>query len=107
MPRYVSCYTPAQRRVLSVLPGITDPATLRFRGEEALLAQVKPEEREDFYLREVLPRKLEINLEYLERAGFWADLGVLARTLGALVGAGGKPSGGGGPQMPGATTDST
>ena len=103
----LSIVSSGRRCVLSVLPGITDPASLRFRGEEALLAQVKPEEREDFYLREVLPRKLEINLEYLERAGFWADLGVLARTLGALVGGGGKPPGGGGRYIVGATPDST
>ena len=85
VPRYVSFYTPRQRRALEVRPGVTDPATLEYRNEEALLAAVPAAEREEHYLREVMPRKLELNLRYLDRAGFWADLGVLARTLRALA----------------------
>jgi len=84
VPRYVEYFTPAHRRVLEVRPGITDPATLAFRHEEDLLAAVPLGKREEYYLREVLPRKLEINLAYLDRAGFWSDLGVLLATVGAL-----------------------
>jgi lipopolysaccharide/colanic/teichoic acid biosynthesis glycosyltransferase len=76
--------------VLEVRPGITDPATLEFRHEEELLAAVAPERREAHYLQEILPRKLERNLEYLERRGFWSDLRVIARTLVALLPAGGR-----------------
>ena len=85
VPRYVACYTPQQRRVLEVRPGITDPATLAFRDEEDLLAAVPADEREAYYLREVLPRKLELNREYLERRGVWSDLGIIARTLATLL----------------------
>jgi lipopolysaccharide/colanic/teichoic acid biosynthesis glycosyltransferase len=85
VPRYVAHYTPDQRRVLAVRPGITDPATLAFRDEEVLLAGVPPAEREAHYVREVMPAKLALNLEYLERCGFWSDLGVIARTVGAVV----------------------
>lgn len=85
VPRYVACYTREQRRVLEVRPGITDPATLAFRDEEGLLATVAAEEREAYYLREVLPRKLELNLEYLQQRNTWTDLSVLLRTLAALL----------------------
>ena len=81
VPRYVASYTPQQRQVLEVRPGITDPATLAFRDEEDLLAAVPADEREAYYLREVLPRKLELNREYLERRSVWSDLGVIVRTL--------------------------
>jgi len=85
VPRYVSYYTPEQCRVLEVRPGITDPATLDFRDEEVRLAAVPLEEREMFYLNEILPRKLEINLAHLEQ-GVVADLRILWRTVLALVG---------------------
>ncbi len=93
VPRYVACYTPPQRQVLEVRPGITDPATLAFRDEEDLLAAVPADEREAYYLREVLPRKLELNREYLERRGVWSDLGVIARTLAGLLQGPGRAGG--------------
>jgi lipopolysaccharide/colanic/teichoic acid biosynthesis glycosyltransferase len=95
--RYVSHYTEQQRRALEVRPGITDPATLEYRDEELLLGAVEPAAREDHYIREVMPRKLQLNLRYLARAGFWSDLGVLARTLKALTPGGARPD----PRKPG------
>ena len=85
VPRYVAYFTDAQRAVFSARPGLTDPATLQFRDEEDLLARVPPEERERYYLDHVLPAKLDINLKYLKRRSFWSDLGVLGRTLLALL----------------------
>ena len=94
VPRYVAYYTPEQHRVLEVRPGITDPATLAFRHEEELLGAVPVEKREAYYIREILPRKLELNLSYLRRAGALYDLGVLFRTVAALLGPRGGRSGG-------------
>jgi lipopolysaccharide/colanic/teichoic acid biosynthesis glycosyltransferase len=83
--RYVAHYTASQRRILDVRPGLSDPATVQFRDEEAILGQVAPEERESFYVQEVMPKKVELNLAYLDRAGFWPDLGVILATLVAIV----------------------
>lgn len=80
-PRFVAHYTPEQRRILGVRPGITSPASLHYRDESRLLAG---EEWERVYLEDVLPRKLAIDLEYIEHSSPWTDLGVLARTLGVL-----------------------
>ncbi|MFA5205792.1 MAG: sugar transferase [Lentisphaeria bacterium] len=77
--KYVALYTMEQRRVLAVRPGITDPAALAYRHEEALLAQAA--EPEQFYIGEVMPAKLRINLDYINRRSFWRDLGVLLRTV--------------------------
>lgn len=83
--RYVALYTPAQRLVLSVRPGLTDPATVLFRDEESLLGEVPEPRREDYYVREIMPRKLAINLDYLAGASFWRDLRLIGLTIIAIV----------------------
>ncbi len=85
VPRYVAQYSAAQREVFLTRPGLTDPASIAFVDEEALLGRVDEARRERFYLDEILPRKLDLNLEYIERAGFWYDLSLLLRTGLALL----------------------
>ncbi len=83
VPRYVAHYDERQRRVLAVRPGITDPASIAYRDENDLLcAAVDPE---GTYLRDVMPRKLEMNLAYLERRSLWSDVGVIISTLVRLL----------------------
>ena len=89
LPRYVALYTPARRRVLDVRPGLTDDASVAFRDEERLLATIPPEEREAFYVDRILPRKLDLNLAYIERAGFLRDLSIILATARAIM-AGGR-----------------
>jgi lipopolysaccharide/colanic/teichoic acid biosynthesis glycosyltransferase len=79
VPRYVDRYTPEQRVILQLKPGITDLATLRFRNEEELLRDAK--DTEQFYVEYCVPRKIELNLEYARRAGVWADTMIILRTL--------------------------
>lgn len=76
-PRYLQYYTPAQRRVLSVAPGITSAASLAFGNEQELLHGANWEE---VYIRQVLPAKLNIELDYLEHRTFWTDVAILCRT---------------------------
>jgi lipopolysaccharide/colanic/teichoic acid biosynthesis glycosyltransferase len=80
-PDYVKLYSPEQRRVLSVRPGITSPATLRYRTEEQLL--VGPE-WEETYRTEILPDKLRIELEYLSGRTLSSDMLILAKTASSL-----------------------
>ncbi len=83
VPRYVAMYPAALRdKVLAVRPGITDPASLQFVEEGALLARAADPERE--YVEVVMPRKLAIASEYAEHATIGSDLKVLGRTLRAL-----------------------
>jgi lipopolysaccharide/colanic/teichoic acid biosynthesis glycosyltransferase len=81
-PRYVAIYTPEQRQVLSVRPGITSLASLRFRHEEELL---EGDDWERVYREKILPTKLEIDLDYLEHRSVWRDMRIIAQTLMALV----------------------
>ncbi|OYU27702.1 MAG: sugar transferase [Burkholderiales bacterium PBB2] len=83
VPRYVALYTPAQRElVLSVRPGITDPASLQFRHESEILARAADPERE--YVEVILPAKLRIAGDYVRDASVWGDLRLILATLGAL-----------------------
>ena len=82
---YVARYSDEERRVLATRPGITDPASIVFRDEERLLGQVEETRREPYYLKEVLPRKLALNLEYLKNANLGYDLAILIRTAWRLV----------------------
>lgn len=85
VPRYVAVY-PAElkAKVLSVRPGITDPASLQFRDESSLLARAADPERE--YREVVLPAKLQLAADYVEQASFLGDLRLIGRTLGLLAG---------------------
>jgi lipopolysaccharide/colanic/teichoic acid biosynthesis glycosyltransferase len=84
VPRYVARYPDALRdRVLAVRPGLTDPASLQFIDEAALLAAAADPERE--YVEVILPRKLRLAADYAERASLASDLAVLWRTLVRLL----------------------
>jgi len=83
VPRYVAMYTPEQRRVLSVRPGITDWASLEYVNEEEVLARYEDLERG--YVEEVMPKKLALNLKYVEERGLKTDCEILVRTAMKLL----------------------
>ncbi|HEX8848348.1 MAG TPA: sugar transferase [Gemmatimonadaceae bacterium] len=89
--RYVDRYTPQQRRVLEVMPGLTDPASLRYIDEGALLAAAS--DPEQFYVGELMPAKIRLNLEYAESATVASDFGVILRTIGVISRQNGTPHG--------------
>lgn len=80
-PNYVRLYTPEQRRVLRVRPGLTGVASIAYRNEEALLGGEDPEA---LYRTVIMPDKLRLELEYLDRRSFWSDLRIIAATLSVL-----------------------
>lgn len=78
VPQYVAIYSTIQRNVLSVRPGMTDLASIAYRHEEELLAHDADLDRH--YREVVLPDKLRLNLEYLDRMSLTFDLLLLVRT---------------------------
>ncbi len=83
--RYVEHWpVPARYRILSVRPGITDPASIAYRNESAELARAA--HPEEYYLSVVLPRKVEMYQRYVETRSFTGDLVILARTVQAVIG---------------------
>lgn len=81
-PKYVALYTPEQRAVLSVRPGITGPAVLAFIDEEE---QLKGGDPESAYVANVMPQKLAADLRYVQTATFSGDLSILGRTFVTVV----------------------
>jgi lipopolysaccharide/colanic/teichoic acid biosynthesis glycosyltransferase len=82
VPRYVGMYNDEQRKVLSIKPGLTDYASLEYFKENQLLAQsANPEET---YIREIMPAKLALNLQYIREMSFSTDLRIIARTIRAI-----------------------
>ncbi|MCX4362005.1 MAG: sugar transferase [Clostridia bacterium] len=83
VPKYVAMYNAEQMRVLSVKPGITDLASIEFRNENDLLDGDEDPERK--YIEEIMPAKLELNLKYIEKAGFFYDIGLIFKTVGKVI----------------------
>lgn len=81
-PRYVALYCKEQRRALLAKPGLTSPASLAFAREEHMLSGA---DWEEVYRHEILPAKLAMDLDYLERHSLWTDLFILLKTAGAVL----------------------
>jgi lipopolysaccharide/colanic/teichoic acid biosynthesis glycosyltransferase len=82
--RYVSMFETNYAKILTVRPGITDLASIGYRHEEEILARSRDPERA--YVEQVLPAKIQLNLEYLSQQGFWFDLRLIGKTLYRIVG---------------------
>ncbi|MFR4024844.1 MAG: sugar transferase [Alistipes indistinctus] len=81
--KYVDLYTPEQMHVLDVRPGITDPASIRYRNENELLAQVEDPDR--YYVEVIMQDKLQLNLEYVEKQSFRFDLQLIFKTFSEII----------------------
>ncbi len=80
---YVDFWTPEQMRVLSVRPGITDPASIKFRNENELME--KAEDPEKYYIEVIMQEKLKLYLEYVDHHTFLGDIGLIFKTFWAIV----------------------
>ena len=81
--RYVRLYTPYQRQVLLVRPGITDYASIAYRNENDLLAGAKDPEK--MYIEQIMPDKIELNMKYLREISPLADIKLILKTIAAVV----------------------
>jgi lipopolysaccharide/colanic/teichoic acid biosynthesis glycosyltransferase len=82
---YINRLNERQKQILQLRPGLTGSATLRYRNEEALLAQVPEAELASYYCSEVLPHKVNLDLEYARRASLGNDIIILLQTALAIV----------------------
>ena len=79
VPGYADMLTGDDRRMLELRPGITGPASLKYRDEEELLAQVdNPIEYND---KVIFPDKVRINLYYLDHYSLWKDIQMIIYTV--------------------------
>lgn len=76
---YVDYWTPEQMHVLDVRPGITDPASIKFRNENDLLE--KAENPEEYYINIIMQEKIRLYLEYVENQSLWYDIKLILQTI--------------------------
>ena len=81
--KYVDMYTPEQMRVLSVRPGITSLASIRYRNENEILAKADDPDR--CYIEKIMPDKLAIDLEYVDKASLWNDIKLIFSTFREII----------------------
>ena len=79
VPGYADLLQGDDRRILQLRPGITGPASIKYRDEEELLAQqADPKTYNDSV---IWPDKVKINLEYLDNWSFWSDIRLIFKTV--------------------------
>jgi lipopolysaccharide/colanic/teichoic acid biosynthesis glycosyltransferase len=79
VPKYVEMFHDDYAAVLSVRPGLTDPASVKYRDEAEILAASADPEQE--YVQRILPDKIALSRDYIARATLAGDLAILFRTL--------------------------
>ena len=80
---YVDYWTPEQMHVLDVRPGITDPASIKFRNENELME--KADDPEKYYIEVIMQEKIRLYLEYVEKQSFFYDLALIFKTFWVIV----------------------
>lgn len=80
--KYVDLYNENQKQVLRIKPGITDNASIIYRNENDLLKESS--DPESLYINEIMPDKLKINLEYIDKNSFASDLKIIFKTIKSM-----------------------
>ncbi len=81
--RYVDLYTEEQRRVLSVRPGITDYASIKYIDENRLLAQSSDPDKT--YIEEIMPAKIALNMRYINHPTLGEYFRIIAKTFAKII----------------------
>ena len=81
-PDIVKRYSTEQRKILDYRPGITSPASIKYRNEET---SISPDRWEEIYFGEILPDKISLDLNYFRNAGFWSEMMVIFETIGIRI----------------------
>ena len=79
VPGYADMLVGEDREILQLRPGITGPASLKYRNEEEILAEV--EDPQSYNDQVIFPDKVRINRYYLHHYSFWMDLKIILATV--------------------------
>ena len=80
---YVDYWTPEQMHVLDVRPGITDPASIKFRNENELME--KAVDPESYYINVIMQEKIKLYLEYVQNVSFVYDIKLIFQTFKVIA----------------------
>lgn len=81
--KYVSLYTPEQRKVLSVRPGITDWASIEYADEDEILGQSNDANKT--YIEEIMPRKISLNMKYINHHTVGEYFKIIVKTIVKII----------------------
>jgi lipopolysaccharide/colanic/teichoic acid biosynthesis glycosyltransferase len=81
--KYTDLYNQAQKKVLTVRPGITDYASIKFRNENDLLSV--SDNPEQLYIDKIMPEKLDINLKYINDNSLFKDIKIIFDTFYVII----------------------
>lgn len=84
LPRRLKYYDARQKGIFQVRSGISSPASIVFSDEEYLMNQVK--NPEEFYIKEIMPYKIELNLYYVKNISFFGDIWLIIATFLKIIG---------------------
>lgn len=82
VPKYVARYTDEMMATLLMRAGVTSLASIRFRDEAKLLQDAA--DADETYVRDILPRKMQYNLEYIRTFSFFGDIRLMLSTVLAV-----------------------
>ena len=82
VPMFVERFRPDYEEILSVRPGITDPASIRYRSEAEILGRTQ--DPVNYYANVILPDKIAISRAYVRSANFWKDISLIFQTIAVL-----------------------
>lgn len=81
--KYTDLYNDEQKKVLSVLPGITDYASIKFRNENDLLSASDTPEK--LYIEQIMPEKLDLNMKYIKDNNVFKDVKIIFDTFYTII----------------------
>lgn len=82
---YVDMYTDEEQVILSIRPGITDWASIKFHNEGEIIAESGISDPEEAYMKLIRPEKLRLQMKYVKEQSFITDLKIVVRTIATLA----------------------
>lgn len=83
--KYVKKYTPEMMATLLLPAGVTSEASIQYKDEDKLLADVSGEDADRVYIEKILPEKMKWNLEEIRKFGFFREIGTMVKTVVAVM----------------------
>lgn len=83
--KYVKKYTPEMMATLLLPAGVTSEASIQYKDEDKLLADVSGEDADRVYIEKILPEKMKWNLEEIKKFGFFREIGTMVKTVVAVI----------------------
>lgn len=83
--KYVKKYTPEMMATLLLPAGVTSEASIQYKDEDKLLADVSGGDADRVYIEQILPEKMKWNLKEIKKFGFFREIGTMVKTVVAVV----------------------